>query len=490
MNATMLGLSTMLPQVLLSFAGLASLEVGAAGLADRQCEIARYENKHRAFVLTDMSNEPDDQMSLVRLLTYSNEVDIRGIGVVTSVWKNSSIDDETVRLVINAYGNVTESLNANSPRNAPYPQASDLLSKVHVGHPVYGLASPQLNTSDAAHALIKAGDDASPTSPLYVQCWGGAAVLAEALHLVSSIRSANATTSFVSKLRVYSISDQDDAGPWIRQHFPTLSYIVSLHAFNEYSRATWNGISGELFRFFDIGGPDSSLITNDWLQSHIRLGPLGAHYPRFDFIMEGDTPAFFPLIRNGLGDPEHPEWGNWGGRWKALDASGKVNVFTDATDWVVGVNGQTYLTSHGTIWRWRREYQFDFAARMQWTLGKAYEETNHAPVAIVNGSCGPKVLEMTHKMNETVVLDASASWDPDGDELKFKWFHYLDVTERVEGASPLPSKFVKIEDVGGNWGVVAVTPLYNHTIHIILQLEDDRDMEITTYRRVILYPTA
>lgn len=50
--------------------------------------------------------------------------------------------------------------------------------------------------------------------------------------------------------------------------------------------------------------------------------------------MEGDTPAFFPLIQNGLGDPEHPEWGNWGGRWKLLDQSRKVNVFTDATDWV------------------------------------------------------------------------------------------------------------------------------------------------------------
>lgn len=51
---------------------------------ERQCENARYDHKHKAFVLTDMSNEPDDQMSLVRLLTYSNEIDIRGIGVITS----------------------------------------------------------------------------------------------------------------------------------------------------------------------------------------------------------------------------------------------------------------------------------------------------------------------------------------------------------------------------------------------------------------------
>ena len=33
--------------------------------------------------------------------------------------------------------------------------------------------------------------------------------------------------AFVSQLRVYAISDQDDSGPWIRGEFPDLSYIVS-----------------------------------------------------------------------------------------------------------------------------------------------------------------------------------------------------------------------------------------------------------------------
>ncbi|KAJ4299649.1 hypothetical protein N0V90_004895 [Kalmusia sp. IMI 367209] len=483
----------MLRQVLfaanLSFAFF-SFYGDAANPSDRQCEDARYTNKHRAFVLTDMSNEPDDQMSLVRLLTYSNEIDIRGIGVVTSTWKNSSIDSDTVRLVISAYGNVTESLNANVPDSAPYPPAENLLEKVSVGHPVYGLAALQQNASEAALALVKAGDDASQDDPLWVQCWGGAGVLAEALNLVQQTREANATAAFVQNLRVYSISDQDDAGPWIRQRFPNLFYIVSLHSMNEYGRATWNGISGELFRFFDKGGPDSSLVTNEWLGEHIRVGELGKHYPRFDFIMEGDTPAFFPLIQNGLGNPEHPEWGNWGGRWKLLDASRKINVFTDATDWVIGVNNETYLTSYGTIWRWRREYQYDFAARMQWTLGKSYEESNHAPVAIVNGSCGPEIIELTYKLNDTIVLDASQSWDPDSDKLSFTWFHYLDVTERVEGKSPFGTEFVKISNISEDGSVVAVTPKYNHTMHLVLKVEDDGDMELTTYRRVVLYLTT
>src|SRR5688572_31484726 len=32
-----------------------------------------------------------------------------------------------------------------------------------------------------------------------------------------------------------------------------------------------------------------------------------------------------------------------------------------------------------TIWRWRDDFQNDFAARMDWTF-MSYEEANHAPV--------------------------------------------------------------------------------------------------------------
>ena len=35
--------------------------------------------KPRIFVLTDIENEPDDAMSLVRFLTYANHMDIEGL---------------------------------------------------------------------------------------------------------------------------------------------------------------------------------------------------------------------------------------------------------------------------------------------------------------------------------------------------------------------------------------------------------------------------
>ncbi len=41
--------------------------------------------KHRLIVLTDIENEPDDGESIVRLLLYSNVIDIEGIIATTSV---------------------------------------------------------------------------------------------------------------------------------------------------------------------------------------------------------------------------------------------------------------------------------------------------------------------------------------------------------------------------------------------------------------------
>ena len=38
-----------------------------------------YVEKQRVVVMTDIANEPDDQMSMVRFLVYSNEFDVEGL---------------------------------------------------------------------------------------------------------------------------------------------------------------------------------------------------------------------------------------------------------------------------------------------------------------------------------------------------------------------------------------------------------------------------
>ncbi|KAF2104109.1 DUF1593-domain-containing protein [Rhizodiscina lignyota] len=453
--------------------------------SSRQCETARYENRPRVFVCTDMSNEPDDQMSFVRFLTYSNELDIQGVAAVTSVWLNDTTDAPTIRKVAQAYGNVTNNLSANVPASARYPQ--DI--PIYEGHKVYGLEALKLAPSNAALALIKAADASTTDKPLWVTLWGGAAVLAEALNHVEQTRGQSSATKFAQNLRVYSISDQDDAGAWIRQRYPQLFYIVSLHGFSEYTQATWNGISGELWRHFDKGGPDTTLVTNEWLQ-RIRIGPLGHYYLNFSIIMEGDTPSFLPLIQNGLGDPEHPEWGNWGGRYILMDMSGAHRVFSNAADFVIGKSGDTYLSSFASIWRWRQAYQYDFAARMAWSVNGDYKSNNHHPIAIVNGTCGPKVMTVNYKFGNKVVLDARESWDPDGDSLRFGWLHYREVVQRLEGPIDRVSHNITIVNLTKSGSLVSLEPKDNITMHIVLSVEDDRDMSLTTYRRIILEPSA
>src|SRR5690349_1924640 len=45
-----------------------------------------YVAKPRVGVRTDIANEPDDQMSMVRFLLYSNQLDVEGLIATTSTW--------------------------------------------------------------------------------------------------------------------------------------------------------------------------------------------------------------------------------------------------------------------------------------------------------------------------------------------------------------------------------------------------------------------
>ena len=56
--------------------------------------------KHRIIVLTDIENEPDDAMSLVRFLTYSNQWDVEGLIATTSVHQRKKIATWRIREIL------------------------------------------------------------------------------------------------------------------------------------------------------------------------------------------------------------------------------------------------------------------------------------------------------------------------------------------------------------------------------------------------------
>jgi hypothetical protein len=249
-------------------------------------------------------------------------------------------------------------------------------------------------------------------------------------------------------------------------------------------------------------------VTNEWLDKNIRAkGPLGKMYPRFLFIMEGDTPSYLGLIDNGLSAWSRPDWGGWGGRYVYRQPYGEPDaiwtqggdLFTRATsqDRVIGHDGAEHVSDQATIWRWRQAYQNDFAARMDWTV-EDFAHANHNPQLVVNGQPGTAPVELTVTAGKTVTLDATGSKDPDGQALHYKWWvyeeaglggtHGADVS--LARADTSRVQVMVNSSCRAAW-IPGIIPCRGDGIaHIILEVTDSGLPSLTSYRRVILHVRA
>lgn len=437
-------------------------------------------------VLTDIENEPDDAESMVRFLVYSNHYDVEGLVATTSTHLRNTIAEWRIKEIVQAYGKVRDNLLLHEPG---FPTEAKLQAMIKKGIPKYGIegVGPGMD-SEGSDWLIEVVDK-EDERPLWVSVWGGVNVLAQALWKVRQTRTPEALDKFVSKIRVYTISDQDNSAFWIRKEFPDLFYIVSPGG--NYRHATWSGISGEPWYHF-ASGADTTLVKNSWLRENImeNHGPLGAEYPEVEYAMEGDTPSFLSLINNGLNDPEHPNYGGWGGRYELYqprflpyrraehEEEETRPIWTDAQDEVIGKDGRIYIDNHATIWRWRDAYQNDFAARMDWCV-QAYEDANHPPVVLVNGA-----KEIQVRKGEQITLDASGSSDPDGDQLSYQWIRYPEAGNfwHWQGMS-LKNTDSAILTIEAPDYLQLDTP---QTTHLILQVTDDGSPRLTRYQRAIV----
>ncbi|KAH7354229.1 hypothetical protein B0T11DRAFT_125554 [Plectosphaerella cucumerina] len=470
---------------------LAALFTGASLQA--QCPSSKPSVKPRVFLLSDIANEPDDAQSLVRLLTYANELRIEGLVATTSVWLNDTTRPDQMHDIVDAYDKVLPNLRVHADG---WPEASQLHSLIASGLPVYGMDGVGEGRDSEGSRRLVAAVDASD-EPLWIPIWGGASVLAQALWHVNSTRGPAKADIFTSKIRAYAISDQDNTGTWIRRHWPHLFYVASVHHFNRYALAAWSGISGEQYYNFPCLA-DGNVVSPAWIAANIQsAGALGAAYPDADFIVEGDTPSLLYLIPNGLSDPEYPEWGSWGGRY------GPVNYgeghYADTIDAIRTDDGNVVMGSHLTIWRWRTAFQNDFAARINWGVAETLARGRHAPVAAINGDRSRDVLKLSVVAGQEIVLDASESCDPDGEGLTYKWWQYLDPTSTQN----TPFKTVpRLELSGTDVAKITVTvpgeevlrkqgrnqhPEEDKHLHLILEVSNG---ELVAYRRVVFTSVA
>lgn len=447
--------------------------------------------KNRMIVLTDIEADPDDTQSLVRLFLYANDIEIRGLVATTSCWLRSSVHPGSIKKLIRAYAEVWPNLVKHAEG---YPKAEELMALVKTGSAKYGMTGVGKGMDSEGSDWIIGELEKDDDRPLWISVWGGVNTLAQALYTIKETKSPREAKRLIAKLRVYTISDQDDSGIWIRNNFPDLFYIVSPGDY--YAHATWTGINTV------VKGIDNTTISNRWLAENIQQGhgPLGAAYPDVAWGMEGDTPAFLSLIPNGLNVPEHPEWGGWGGRYekylpdfsKAKDGSSVVPIapetrpiWTNAVDSVrpylpkkygraVQADSVSHQSDKASLWRWRDDFQNDFAARMDWcTL--SVEEANHPPVPKLNHDD-----RITVKSGDNFTLDAFESNDPDGDNLGFLWFNYPEAgtykkTIKVNGAENVHMAHFTAPKVKNE-----------QTAHFIVKVTDKGRPSLSRYKRVVV----
>lgn len=454
--------------------------------------------KPALIVLTDIGGDPDDTQSLRRLLVYSNEFRILGLiatadNIPRPGYKHQIRTDLIVE-AIEDYSKVRDNLLLHAPG---FPTAESLLAVVRGGQVNRGVENlaPGRETPGSRHIIETV---ISCSEPVYIVVWGGAHDLAQALLDFRTTQSKKEVKEFIRKLRVYAITDQDamnnihpkGTGEWIRENFPDIHYVepgpLSINSMTASFRGMYqNDSKGGNHPELPLVKPGIEKLNDQaWIMENVvAWGPIGEGYPatvnqnpqsdrNTKGVKEGDTPSWFFVYPHGLNNSEFPEWGGWGGRFVKKEGA----YFVEAEDDHWSGKNDASLRRKWTVARWREAYQNDFASRMRWcTL--PFEEANHNPVAIIDDDTTRNVLKCKVKPGEKITIDASSTYDPDGDIMDFNWWVYHEVSTSEVVLKNNKGKLVELE-IPKSSG--------KGQIHLVLEVKDNGSPELFSYRRVIL----
>jgi len=431
--------------------------------------------KPRLVVLTDISlDEPDDHQSLIRLLAHADMYEIEGI-VLTTGWsvRNPTQDMAMALGAIDAYESDLPNLmkrssqigfaHDNDRQQIGYwPSAQYLRNRTVFGSMKRGMQHIGANNNSAGSDLIIQLADEDDDRPIWVTFWGGGNTLAQSIWKVQQTRSQAELKTFLNKVRAYAIADQDrgqNDHPDVSSHTWMINNFSNDLLFIEDNAAWW----------YFVGH-----AKNDWAnyQTHIQNhGNLGSRYPNYKYGVEGDTPSFLHLMPNGLNNPDVPTQAGWGGY----------------SEWGSREGGFAYVNRQGpahTICKNKYAPQFypatfnNFAARMDWAKdGKG----NLNPIAIINGNKGIEILKETPLAGTTITLDASTSYDPDDDQLIFKWWVQPEAGTYNKGIILTNANTSKVN-------VKVPDDSAGETFHVICEITDNGVPNLTSYRRIIVEP--
>ncbi len=472
---------------------------------------AQTTEKPKLLILTDIGGDPDDQQSMVRLMAYNNEFDIVGLVATSRMGHGQDTKPGLITDIINAYG---QSYTNFSTHASGYATVSQLSSVVASGTSAYNPNNISSvigsgKSTAGSNLIINAVDSATNGQPVNISIWGGAADLAQALYDVRATRSAAEVNTFVSRIRVYAITDQDGAGSWINTNFSTLTYIVpndvtspttgktlsqsaSFRGMYQNSTRADNGTDGRQV----VPTDELGLTKRAWVDANVHghgalgdmypvtgvwQGPTGSKFPNnssTEGVKEGDSVSWLYLLSNGLNMPDHINWGGWGGRYEA--SADNPNLYLSARDKHWSGKTDIALETVWTVARWREAVQNDFAARMDWATASDYDDANHAPVSPLEGLFSYSTI--TTKDGLSITLSGEGWSDPDGDTLNYRWWFYADAS--TLGVLPTYG------DVTQQDLTVLLPSLQDKAqLHFILEVTDQPDasgVAMTRYQRYVI----
>jgi hypothetical protein len=484
-------------------------------VVDRDAHAAPTPQKPRTIVTTD--GEVDDMDSFIRFLLYTNEVDLVGLVYSSSQWHYAG-DGKGTRFTsqmpstakrygertdlrwpgtqwmqgfIDRYAAVHASL---MKHDRAYPSPEHLRSLVKVGNIEF--EGEMAKDSEGSNLIKKVLLDDDPR-PIFVQIWGGTNTLARALKSIEDEFKATASWQGIyrkvsRKTVIYAILDQDATyKAYVAPNWPEIKVIYNAAQFWSFAYQWPRVVPADLKPY--LGGP--------WFAEHIRFNHgalLEAYYlwgdgrqiagdpehtqgdpeqakrqqrAQYDFISEGDSPAYFFLLDFGLRSADVPSFGGLGGRFAKSAAN--PNRWEDgaAVSDLSPYTGKPE-TSYPQV-RWIATLQNDFAARADWCV-KDRAQANHAPVVGLDHPAS-----IAARPGDTVRLSGKAR-DPDGNQLRYLWWQYREAGT-CAGAVPITDA-----DKARARVTVPADAKPGDTIHLILEVSDNGSPSLTRYQRVVI----
>jgi hypothetical protein len=471
---------------------------------------SKSKTKPRTIVTTD--GEVDDQDSFVRLLLYANEFRLEGLVYSSSQWhykgdgKGTKFTSE-MSMTKDRYGERTELRWPGTDwmqemiqkyalvypnlikHDKSFPKPEYLKSIIKVGN--IDFEGEMEKDTDGSNFIRKILLDENK-EPIYLQIWGGTNTVARALKSIedeykNTPRWNEVSKKVSDKAIIYAVLDQDATyKKYIEPNWPHIRILYNANQFwnfaypwtrvvpaplQKYLRGPWfkENIKfnhGPLLDTYYLWG-DGTRIQNDEEHNQGTDTATMKKYgmTQYDFISEGDSPAFLHLVDVGLGNLADISYGGWGGRmvqsktapnrWEDGDNVMDYNPYTDKPD-------RAYPQT-----RWIENIQNDFAARADWCV-KDFKNANHAPNVTVKSN------NITAKKGEEVRLTAVAN-DADGNKVTVKWWQYFEVDTYEGKVSITEGSFVVPNDAKSG-----------DTIHIIAEATDNGSPTLTGYQRIIV----